>query len=85
MSKIHITTNIDPRSSVTSSLWTLFGSKEPERVAVRFNNKEYVIVLDDPVFFEAWSLDENGELNELEQTIKPQNLNEVNQFLENIL
>ena len=57
-----------PKSCVTSSLWTLFGNKEPERIAVRFNNKEYVTVLDDAgVYMEVWSLDENGELLKMER------------------
>ena len=68
---IHLTINIHPDSLVTSSLWTLYGRQEPERIAVRFNNKEYVTVLDEgEPFFEIWSLDAKGELNELEQTLK---------------
>ena len=67
---IHLTVNIHPDSFLTSSLWTLYGRQEPERIAVRFNNKEYVTVLDEEPYFEIWSLDANGELDELEQTFR---------------
>jgi len=66
---IHLTINTYPCSLLTTSQWTLRG-REPERIAARLNNKEYVIVLDKEPYFEVWSLDSSGELEELEKTFK---------------
>jgi Trm5-related predicted tRNA methylase len=70
LSNIHLTINTFPETSLTTSSWSLFGGKEPQRIAVRFNNKEYVIVLDEAPYFEVWSLDEKGELLDCEATLK---------------
>jgi hypothetical protein len=78
MNNLHLTINTHPESFISSSFWTLYGHKEPERIAVRFNNKEYVTVLDVEPYFEVWSLDADGELNEIEQTFKsPEGLQNV--------
>ncbi len=78
MSKnLHLTINTHPKTSVTQSWWTLWGEREPDRVAIKYNNKEYVMVLDEKQpFFEIWNLDEQGELSEIEQTINPHELKE---------
>jgi len=69
MNNIHLTINTHPETFISSSFWKLYGHKEPERIAVRFKDKEYMIVLDENnPFFERWSLDEDGELNEIEAT-----------------
>jgi hypothetical protein len=74
MNTIHLTVNIRPETALNTSLWTLRDKKEPEpeRIAVRFKNKEYMVVLDnEQPFFEVWGLDENEELKECEQIIRP--------------
>lgn len=67
MKNLHLTINNFSDTSITTSQWPIRG--EPQRVGVKMGNKEYVIVLDDIPYFEVWSLDKNGELLDLENTI----------------
>lgn len=69
MSQIHLTINPFSDTKVTTSSWPVSG--EPERVAVRFKDREYIVVLDKKPFFEIYSIDNAGELDELEQRLFP--------------
>lgn len=66
MKNLHLTINNFSDTSITTSQWPIRG--EPQRIGVKMGNKEYVIVLGSPVFFEIWNLDKSGELLEVEQT-----------------
>ena len=69
---IHLTINTYPETSVSTSSWVLDGDEfEPERIAIKFKNKEYMVVLSDNPFFEIWSLDSDGELDNFEQKLSP--------------
>jgi hypothetical protein len=63
-----ITFNLFPDNSFDLSSWNLLHKNESERISVQKDGKEYSMVFSDEFRLEIWSLDANGELNELEET-----------------
>lgn len=68
MNDIKITVNTDSKTPFDLSSWNI--SDENNRVSIRYNNKEYsVIMMDDgSVNLEKWEVDSNGELMNIAKT-----------------
>lgn len=80
-----ITVNTYPYTSVDTVSWNLNSERlEPERISIRKGDKEFSLVFDDEVRLEIWSLDKNGELEELESTLYPANKG-IAQYLEDYM
>jgi hypothetical protein len=69
MRNYKVTINTAPGTSLDISQWNIFpldGETEPERVSVKVGEKEYSLRIDgENVAIEIWSVDKNGDLNEL--------------------
>lgn len=65
MHNYKITVNTFNRNSFDLSAWNI-SSDEPERITIRKGNKEFALVFDSTFRLEVWSLDENGEIENLE-------------------
>ncbi len=81
--KIHVTINNYFDTEIGESKWNIT-KEEPERVSVRFGEKEYSIVLDrvNGVHFEVWSTDSRGELLDMVSKDLPSYHNFENDILE---
>jgi len=75
--ELYITINNFNDTSIRTSQWHIIG--EPERISIKFGNKEYITVLDSPPYFEIWDLDEKGEMLTPEQIIHPALITALNQ------
>ncbi len=63
-----ITINPNYNQPYTVDSWPV--SNEPPRISVEKNNKSYALVLsDEGVFVETWSLDEHSELKSIIDTV----------------
>lgn len=71
MNGIKITINNYPNTWVETSQWCILGKDDNQRVSVRNGKKEYSLAIydNDDVILEIWSLDEDGELLDVERTI----------------
>lgn len=75
MSELKITVNNYEGSSFEVSQWNLRPrGEEPERVSVRRGNREYSIVLDNPIRVEVWLVDKKGELSHILETLSEGNM-----------